>query len=158
MTKESFEQLYIQLLPGLYRLAVSILYHREDAMDAVQQAAEKAWKVTDRIQCGREKAYIVRIVINECRNIQRYRKRVVPRSDFPEEKTYDGNENPELYAAICGLPEKYRLPLLMKYMEGFSEKEIAETLHISESAVKSRLHRAKNKLKDIILEKEGEEL
>ena len=158
MTKESFEQLYIQMLPGLYRLAASILYHREDAMDAVQQAAEKAWRVSDRIQSGREKAYIVRIVINECRNIQRYRKRVVPRSDFAEEKTYDENENPELYATICGLPEKYRLPLLMKYMEGFSEKDIAETLHISEGAVKSRLHRARNKLKDIILEKEGEEL
>ena len=156
MTKEAFEQLYIELLPGLYRLAVSILYHREDAMDAVQQTAEKAWRVSDRIQSGREKAYIVRIVINECRNIQRYRKRVVPRSDFAEEKTYD--ENPKLYATICGLPEKYRLPLLMKYMEGFSEKEIAETLHISESAVKSRLHRARNKLKDIILEREGEEL
>lgn len=86
MTKEAFEQLYIELLPGLYRLAVSILYHREDAMDAVQQTAEKAWRVSDRIQSGREKAYIVRIVINECRNIQRYRKRVVPRSDFAEER------------------------------------------------------------------------
>ena len=46
MTKEAFGELYLQLLPGLFRLAQSILRHLEDAMDAVQQAIEKAWKAS----------------------------------------------------------------------------------------------------------------
>ena len=155
MTKEAFGQLYLQLLPGLYRLAQSILHHREDAMDAVQQAAEKAWKASDRIRHGEEKAYISRIVINECRNIQRHRMRMRPQPDISA-KTADESDG-ILFLAIAGLPEKYRLPLLLRYMEGYSEKETAETLRISISAVKSRLFKARRKLKDIIIE-EREEL
>ena len=155
MTRERFEQLYLQLLPGLYRLAVSILHNREDAMDAVQQAVEKAWNASGRIRFGEEKAYITRIVINECRNIQRYRKRVIPWADFENENDHETNS--ELSDIISALPEKNRLPLLMKYMEGYSEKEIADALWISESAVKSRLFRARNKLKNVILEMEEKE-
>lgn len=155
MTRERFEQLYLQLLPGLYRLAVSILHHREDAMDAVQQAVEKAWNASGRIRFGEEKAYITRIVINECRNIQRYRKRVIPWADFENENDHETNS--ELSDIISALPEKNRLPLLMKYMEGYSEKEIADALWISESAVKSRLFRARIKLKNVILEMEEKE-
>ena len=155
MTRERFKQLYLQLLPGLYRLAVSILHHREDAMDAVQQAVEKAWNASGRIRFGEEKAYITRIVINECRNIQRYRKRVIPWADFLNENDHETNS--ELSNIISALPEKNRLPLLMKYMEGYSEKEIADALWISESAVKSRLFRARNKLKNVILEMEEKE-
>ncbi len=150
MTRDAFGQLYLQLIPGLYRLAQSILHHREDAMDAVQQAVEKAWKASDKIHSGGEKAYITRIVINECRNIQRHRMRIVPRPDLPGNKPDESHV--ELFAAISALPEKYRLPLLLRYMEGYSEKETAETLHISVSALKSRLFRARNSLKDIIIE------
>ena len=155
MTKDAFGQLYLQLLPGLYRLSQSILHHREDAMDAVQQAIEKAWKASGRIRPGEEKAYISRIVINECRNIQRHRMRVVPRANFPGKAP--GEPNHELSEAVSGLPEKYRLPLLLRYMEGYSEKEAAETLRISVAALKSRLFRARKMLKDIIIEEDGKE-
>lgn len=152
MTKEAFGELYLQLLPGLFRLAQSILRHREDAMDAVQQAIEKAWKASGRMRPGEEKAYITRIVINECRNIQRYRMRVTPCTDFdfPERKQEEPDR--ELYEAVANLPEKYRLPLLLRYMEGYSEKEAAEALKISTGALKSRLFRARNQLRNIIIE------
>ena len=150
MTKDAFGQLYLQLLPGLYRLAQSILHHREDAMDAIQQAIEKAWKVSGRIRAGEEKAYISRIVINECRNIQRHMMRVTPRADLAGKEPEKADN--DLFRAISGLPEKYRLPLLLRYMEGYSEKETAETLKISVAALKSRVFRARNQLKDMIIE------
>lgn len=150
MTKDAFGQLYLQLLPGLYRLAQSILHHREDAMDAIQQAIEKAWKVSGRIRAGEEKAYISRIVINECRNIQRHRMRVTPRADLAGKEPEKADN--DLFRAISGLPEKYRLPLLLRYMEGYSEKETAETMKISVAALKSRVFRARNQLKDMIIE------
>ncbi len=155
MTRDAFGQLYLQLLPGLYRLAQSILHHREDAMDAVQQAAENAWRTSGRIRSEEEKAYISRIVINECRNIQRHRMRIQTQPEIPGKSTDESDR--ELFEAISCLPEKYRLPLLLRYMEGYSEKEAAETLQISISALKSRLFKARKKLKDIIIE-EGEEL
>ena len=132
MDKSSFEQLYLQQLPGLYRLAMSILHHRDDAQDAVQQSVLEAWKKVDHIRGGKEKAYLARIVINECHNIQRRRQRVTPVFAFPEQS----KEN--LTAEVCvlkeslnAIPEKLRTPFLLVYMEGYSEKEAAEALGIT---------------------------
>ena len=58
MDKSSFEKLYIEQLPGLYRLAMSILHHQADAQDAVQQSVLKAWKRVENIRNGKEKAYL----------------------------------------------------------------------------------------------------
>lgn len=157
MTKEAFGELYLQLLPGLFRLAQSILRHREDAMDVVQQAIEKAWKASGRMRPGEEKAYITRIVINECRNIQRYRMRVTPCTDFDFPGKKQEEPDRELYEAVANLPEKYRLPLLLRYMEGYSEKEAAEALKISTGALKSRLFRARNQLRNMIIEEREKE-
>ena len=148
MDKSSFEKLYLQQLPGLYRLAMSILHHQADAQDAVQQSVLEAWKRADHIRNGNEKAYLARIVINECHNIQRHRQRVTPVSAFPEES---GNN---LSAEVCvlkeslhGIPEKLRTPFLLVYMEGYNEKEAAAALGITLYSIKSRLKRAKQKLK-----------
>lgn len=145
MDKNGFEQQYLALLPGLYRLAKSILYSHADAEDAVQSAALKALKAKDRLRPGSEKAYIARIVINECRNIQRRRKRELPVGALPEEGAGSGEEA-ELRIALNVLPEKYRTALLLRYMEGYSERETAQILAISLPALKSRLHRARKAL------------
>ena len=148
MDKSSFEKLYLEQLPGLYRLAMSILHHRDDAQDAVQQSVLEAWKKVDHIRGGKEKAYLARIVINECHNIQRRRQRVTPVFAFPEQS------KDNLTAEVCvlkeslnAIPEKLRTPFLLVYMEGYSEKEAAEALGITLYSVKSRLKRSKQKLK-----------
>ena len=69
MDKELFEELYLTLYPGFFRLAQSILRNTADAEDVVQQSAEKAWRARERIYTGNEKAYLTRIVINECRTL-----------------------------------------------------------------------------------------
>ena len=108
MEKRDFEQTYIALYPGLYRLAQSILRHPADAQDAVQQSAVKAWAAADRIRPGGEKAYITRIVINECRNIQRHRQRVLPVDEPRGAGSMDAPDS-ELKAVIDSLPETLRL-------------------------------------------------
>ena len=82
MDKSTFEQLYRDMLPGLYRLAQSMLRQTADAQDAAQQAAVSAWLSLERIRPGGERAYFTRIVINECRNIQRQRMRHQHRGRF----------------------------------------------------------------------------
>lgn len=150
MDKTTFERLYQDMLPGLYRLAQSMLRQSADAQDAVQQAAVNAWLSLERIHEGGERAYFTRIVINECRNIQRQRMRQTPMESIPERAGETSND--DLKLAIAALPEELRLPLLMKYMEGYREKEIAEALDISVPSVKSRLFRARRKMKELLTE------
>ena len=144
MNKATFDQMYREMLPGLYRLAQSILHQSADAQDAVQQAAIKAWQARDRVRTGGERAYFTRIVINECRNIQRQRMRTMPVAEFPD-KGYLPPDM-ELANAIASLPEQLRLPILLKYMEGYSEKEAAAALDITVPALKARLFKARRQL------------
>lgn len=156
MDKCSFEKLYLQHLPGLYRLAMSILHHQADAQDAVQQSVLEAWKRVDHIQGGKGKAYLARIVVNECHNIQRHRQRVTPVSDYPEQaKDNLVMELCELKESLYALPEKLRTPFLLVYMEGFSEKEAATALGITLYSLKSRLKRSRQKLKMELREEEA---
>ena len=141
------EKMQQQLAP-LYRLSLSILRSPADAQDAVQQGMLRAWErrrqVSDEYKI---RAWLARIVINECRNIQRKRMRVFPVAEMPD-GAHEGNaRNDSLKEAIDALDEKLRTPLLLHYMEGFSEKEIALILSITQAAVKSRMHRARKALR-----------
>ena len=140
-------QMQLQLEP-LYRLSLSILRSQADAQDAVQQGMLRAWEKRRQVSDENKiRAWLARIVINECRNIQRKRMRVFPVADMPEEGPADCMPGGELKAAIAALEEKLRTPLLLHYMEGFSEKEIAAALSIPQTTVKSRLHRARKVLR-----------
>ena len=155
MNRAEFEQLYINLYPGLYRLAQSILRQEADAQDAVQQSAAKAWAAADRIGAGKEKAYITRIVINECRNIQRHRQRVLP-TNKQEDTADPARPDSELKAVVDSLPETLRLPLLLRYMEGCTEAEAAAILRITRNTLRARLKRARAKLRDEWMETQEE--
>ncbi len=154
MNKIIRDRLYMQQLPGLFRLAQSILRQPADAEDAVQQAVLLAWQQIDTIRDGKEKAYLARIVINECHNIQRLWQRTVPVTVFPE-RTEPETKIMELRDAVERLPEKLRLPFLLVYMEGYSLQEAASVIGITLFALKSRLKRAKKSIR-IELREEGE--
>lgn len=152
MDREAFEALYMQALPSLYRVAMSILRHQADAQDALQEAAARAWAHAEQIRPDSGKAYLMRAVINECRNIQRRRQRVTPvEPTLLPEQAAPAREN-DLAEALAQLPEKLRLPLLLKYMEGCSEREAARALGVTTAAVKSRLLRGRRALAAILKE------
>ena len=139
-TKEAAE-----LMPALYRLSVSILRRQADAQDAVQQGLLRAWERRVQVDPSRFRAWLMRIVINECRNVQRRRMRVFSVAEVPE--TAAGQGNDDLALAIDALDQKLRTPLLLRYMEGFSEKEIAQALGVPQTTVKNRLYRARQALR-----------
>jgi RNA polymerase sigma-70 factor (ECF subfamily) len=141
---QQFTQETMDLTPVLYRLSMSILRHEADCRDAVQQALMKAWAARDRVDPER---YLTRIVVNECRNIQRQRQRVYPVAEMPEIGAAWQPEETELGAAIRMLPESLRTPVLLFYMENYSEKETARALGITVTALKNRLFRARRALK-----------
>lgn len=140
-------------MAAFYRIAISILRSPADAEDAVQQALLKAWTARKKASPALEKAWLMRIVINESLTILRKRRRTIPAEDFPTLPTPEADEPAAaLHAAIRTLPESLRTPLLLKYMEGLTEKEVAAALRLPVSAVKNRLFRARKALQKLLNE------
>lgn len=144
MNEAAFTALCRAHMDGLYRVSRSILHAPEDAQDAVQNTLLKAWAARDRVRPGCERAWLIRIAINECRSIQRQRMRVMPVENLPEQPC--NLPDTTLRDAVAVLPETLRLPILLKYMEGMSEKEAAQALGITQTVLKGRLFRARRAL------------
>ena len=155
MTKQEFASEAEALAPSLRRIALSIVRSEHDAQDAVQQALLRVWERRERVDAARLKAYLTRAVINACRDVQRARMRSVPMDAMPERAV----EPPDtaLRDAVESLEEKLRTPLLLHYMEGYSEREIAKALSLSLPQLKSRMFRARRKLRAMLSQeaKEG---
>ena len=147
MEESRFTAEVLRMQDTLYRVAVSILHHDADAQDAVQQALENAWKHRDRVNPDYFAPWLMRIVINGCKTQLRQKKRVIV-SDRME--LYGGEApppDPSLRDALQRLPLKYRMPLLLHYLEGFSLEEIAQTARLPLNTLKSRMHRARQMLR-----------
>ncbi len=144
--RQEYERVAQEALPVLYKIAMGILRCDADARDAVQQALLKGWEKKENARPGKFRWYLTRIVINEARNIQRYRMRVFP-AEMPPTAVSMPPDYQELYDAIFALPDHLRLPLLLKYVQDFSEKEAAQALGIPVTAFKNRLHRARKALR-----------
>ncbi|NLE68870.1 MAG: sigma-70 family RNA polymerase sigma factor [Clostridiales bacterium] len=146
MDKDLFVQQVDQHSGMMYRVALTILRNDEDCKDALQEAALKAWAKRHSLRDqGLFATWMTRIVINECHNILRKRKRVVVMEHLPERAAPE--QDLSLYLTLDSLPDKYRLPLVLRYSEGMTEQQIAKTLGLSAAAVRGRLYRGRQRLK-----------
>ena len=146
--KELIEVVYNKYSNMLYRLSLSHLLNREDAEDAVHDVFIKYYHSNPHFFSDEhEKAWFVRVTINQCHDIARKRKL---RTHAPLEEAADvctemgGGEVIDL---VLHLEDTYKTPILLHYYEGYSIEECARILRISVSAVKMRLARAREKLK-----------
>ena len=87
-------------------------------------------------------------MINECRAVLRQRARYAPLEAEIAEDEAAPEGGGELYEAVMGLDEKYRLPVVLHYIEGFKTAEIAAMLRLPEGTVKTRLRRAREILRE----------
>ena len=136
----------------LYRVARGYLHSPDECADAVQEALCKAWNKRGTISPERFRPWLTRIVINECHNIGRRKRRVQPMAEIEPSQT-SGMPLSDLAEELSALPEKLRTSLLLHYVEGFSLAEIAATLRVPIGTVKSRLHLARKALR-LEMEKE----
>ena len=133
-------------MSSFFRVAYSIVGNRADAEDAVQQTLLHAWQHRHQARPGAERAWMTRILVNECYTILRRRKKSIPMEELPVLPNPPAADHSVLHDAIRTLPESLRTPLLLKYMEGMSEKEVAAAMGLPLSSVKNRLFRARKKL------------
>ena len=131
----------------MYRVAMSYLHTGADAEDAVSAAVEAAWthfwKLRNPDALG---PYLIRCVINASKNELRRRKRLVP-LDSVQESLITDKTGDLLFEYICGLEDKYRIPLILRMQERMTEKEIAEVLRVPRGTVSTRISRALSGLK-----------
>lgn len=149
MKKEQLGEIIIASEDTLYHMAKTILRNDADCADAIQEAIVKAFTNLHTLrQDSYVKTWLIRILINECYAIQRREKRILPLGEYTDKEESAGTTDyTDLYEAVHMLPPKSRICITLYYLEGYSIKETAKLLGITESAVKKRLARGRAKLR-----------
>ena len=155
MTSEEFAERIVVMMQTLYRVSYSQLSQSNDREDAVQECICKAWHNRNNLKDERYmQTWVIRILINECHNINKRKNRELVVDTLPE-RIAPPDSNIELHDALLRLDEKLRMPILLHYIEGFSIKEIASILRIPQGTVKTRMMRGRQELKNTIIRGES---
>jgi len=166
MATDPFERDALAFIDALYRTALRMTRSEADAEDLVQETYIRAFRFREQFTPGTNlKAWLFRILTNTFINqyrrkaarpqstelddvdesiLYRHMRDVAPASESPDPETLivDNTVSSEVKDALEELPEKFRTTVLLD-VEGFSYKEIAETLDIPIGTVMSRLHRGR---------------
>lgn len=135
---------------SLYRLCYVMLQNREDAQDAVQECflryITKAPYFSD---SEHEKAWLIRVATNISRDMLRWRKHSASVSLDEIRNLGTSEDNAQILGMLVSLEEKYRIVIHLHYVEGYKTQELSALLGISVSAVKKRLQRGRETLREI---------
>lgn len=154
MTKEAFDAAVVALRDVLYSVSYSLLPSRDDQDDAVQEAIRKALQKRETLREPQYlRTWLIRILINECYAALRRKRREVPTEVI--EIIQPSQADPDTFDAIMGLEVKYRLPVVLHHIEGYTTREIAHMLRVPEGTVKGRLVHARGQLRTLLEEKEA---
>lgn len=147
MDRAQFAERILKTEKRLYRTAVCIVMNITDAEDCVQEAILKAWGALNALNNDAYfETWLTRILINQCRALVRARGR--RRESAVNTDVAAPVNDADLWLALSELDEKYRLPLALTYICGYSVHETARILSIGDGAVKWRIRRAKALLKE----------
>lgn len=144
---ESFIQLMEQSRQSMLKVARSYLTSEQDVADAMQDTILTCYEKLHTLQQPQYfKTWLIRIVINRCKDILRQNHREeLPGELEAQAVTDESFADVEFRELLQQIDEKYRTILVLYYVEGFNTKEIAGLLDMNEHTVKSRLARARKK-------------
>lgn len=138
----------------IYLIALSFLRSPEDAEDIMQNVLLKLWQ--RRIGFADEAhmdKWLTRVTVNECRSLFRMQHGELPLEAVEAVLTAPSFEpEQDIVRAVMSLPESLRTVIHLFYYEELSVKEIASLLHLSQGAIKTRLSRGRERLKEILQE------
>lgn len=140
--------LYIDMV---YRVALNGCKNKYDADDIVQETFLKLLKCKKQFESDEHvRNWLLRVAVNECNSMwnSSWHKKVVLKDEQDEKLVFETQEQSDLYELVMQMSPKYRQVIYLYYFEEFSVREVASILKISETAVQTRLQRARNKLKE----------
>lgn len=155
MDAKEYERLSMSYLDCIYRIALNGCKNHADAEDIVQNTFLKLLEYEHNFASDEQAKYwLIRVAINECNSLWRtpWKKRTSSLEDLEQEPSFSAPEKSDLYYAVMELPMKYRQIVHLYYFEDYSVKEIADIMKLSETAVQTRLLRARQKLKENLME------
>jgi RNA polymerase sigma-70 factor, ECF subfamily len=173
--QEFFEREVMQHLDALYRTALRMTHHQQDAEDLVQETSLRAYRFLDKFRPGTNlRAWLFKILTNTY--INRYRKasneprvdsiddteefalynhldtEAASRGGSVEAQVLDRFAEDDIKRAIEALPPQYRITVLLADVEGFSYNDIAEITNVKKGTVMSRLFRGRRLLQKALID------
>lgn len=155
MDTNEYERLTSLYLDSIYRVALNGCRNYADAEDVVQNTFLKLWNRKEDFESDEHaRKWLIRVAINDCNSLWRssWKRRTTYLDELSQEPVFSTPEKSCLYYAIMELPAKYRQIIYLYYFEDYSVKEVAQIMGISESAVQTRLLRARQKIKERLKE------
>lgn len=163
----AFNELVVEYQSLVCNLCMRMLGSQQAAEDATQEAFINAWRSIDRFRGDSFRAWLLRIAANLCRDELRRRGRRPSSSldtaleagmpdppdeePLPEESALNAELRDSLQAALAELPEEQRTAIVLCDVEGLDYAEIAVAMKTSLGTVKSRIARARMRMRDIML-------
>ena len=161
VTDKDLEQTIEKYSDTLYKICFLILKNEYDVKDVLQETFIKYMTKAPQFESeDHKKAWLIKVSQNKCKEFLRFHKRhaAVPLEEVEQSVSVtDGmdSETIETLSLVWDLNYKLKSVVILYYIEGYSVKETAEILGISEAAVKKRLERARKELR-IAADVEGE--
>ncbi len=150
MDSNDFEQVFRRNSKRLFLIALSFTANQYDAEDILQNSFMKLLKTYTEFENDEHiDKWLTSVTVNESRNLLRsaFRKKNVDFEDYVASCSFESEKNEDLFNAVMSLPKKLRTVIHLFYYEDMPIKEIADMLNIKQSAVKTRLCRAREQLK-----------
>ena len=168
---EIFEREFYPLIDALYNFAYHLTYNEEDANDLVQDTFMKAYRFAESYEQGTNaKAWLFKILKNAFINEYRRKSKEPSKVDYEDiigyqdsedvkpagtvdlrQEIFQGMIGDEVTRALNSLPVDFRTVILLCDIEGFTYEEIAKIIDIPIGTVRSRLHRAREMLKLMLM-------
>lgn len=154
--KNGDEEAFIRLMElqtdGMYKMAKTILKNEEDVADAMAETVLTCWEKLSTLKKNRYvKTWMIRILLNKCYDLLRKKENLSIKNAVPEAAVREeGYGKAEWEQVLQTLDEKYRLVMLLYYVEGFKIREISELLELPAATVKTRLVRGRKQLAGVM--------
>lgn len=156
-TGRTLRETYEEYLPMVYRIAFTYLKNKSDSEDAAQETflrllrQEKPYRDAEHL-----KAWLIVTVTNVSRDMLRRKSRQDLGLDTVREVEAEAGTGNELLDMVLTLPDNDKTVVYLYYYEGYAVKEIAVMLRLTAEAVKTRLRRARERLKSCLEETDDE--
>ena len=135
----------------LYKICWSYLYNHSDIEDVLQNTMISAYEnIKSLRKIDLFETWFISILLNECRKSLRDKKRVIPQEDIEIHGQYKDQYN--FFEEINSIDEIYKEVVILKYVSGYSQEEIAKILDIPIGTVKSRIYRGLRDLRKLLKE------
>ena len=157
MDENHFSEMYEKYADDVLRVSYFYLGDRQKAEDVTQDVFVRLITNNPVIEEGREKAWLLKVALNRCRDLWRgaWLKRVVLGSPVFEmipapDEIEKAQEQQALMSAIHSLPDSFKDVMLLHYYQGYGIAEIAQMLDLPEGTISSRLSRGRKKLEQLL--------